>query len=301
MKNNKLLLIATMISTSVLISFGAFAQTTSTAKKIDQVPVVDPFARNVNRPTQYGSVPAPRARDEKRVSGGAADSQYQYDEDFARLPDLRNYRVVAISTKPAGSKPIIVGPDLVVSPVGTAPRKIYLRLSGFPVVGTARQYIWDFFEENKKFIDANFVIRKDTSEGKNLFNVDIGPFVSVRHATLYCAQIVSQRGKRPHPCNTSLEFQASAEKSSFKSTASVGLSSSMVQQILNSNKTLDAARLFGASYEISEGDTLGKDDFVVIKISQRGVYLANETGHLFLLPTDILPLPASADEATVSE
>lgn len=301
MKNLKKFLLAIYSVLTVFFQLPGYCQSAVPAKKNDQVPVVDPFARNVNRPTQYGSVPAPRARDEKRLNSGGADNQYQYDEDFARLPDLRNYRVVAISTKPVVSKPIMLGPDLVVPPVGTAPRKIYLRLNSFPVVGTARQYIWDFFEENKKFIDANFVIRKDTSEGKNVFNVDIGPFTNVRHATLYCAQIVSQRGKRPHPCNTFLEFQTAAEKASFKSSASVGLSSTMVQQILNSNKQLDAARLFGASYEIAEGDTLGKDDFVVIKISQRGVYLANETGHLFLLPTDILPLPASADEATVSE
>jgi hypothetical protein len=70
----------------------------------------------------------------------------------------------------------------------------------------------------------------------------------------------------------------------------------MVSNIANNNKGLDPGRLFGAAFELAEGDTLGRNDFVVIKISQRGIHLAGESGHGFLLPADIIPLPASADD-----
>lgn len=70
----------------------------------------------------------------------------------------------------------------------------------------------------------------------------------------------------------------------------------MVANIANTNKALDQARLFSAAFDIEEGETLGRNNFVVIKISQRGIHLVGETGRAFLLPADIIPLPAAADE-----
>jgi hypothetical protein len=266
----------------------------------DQVPVVDPFARNVNRPTQYGAVPVVKPKEERKINFGA-DLQYQYDDDLARLPDLRNYRVVAISTKTAAAKPHILGPDLAMPPLGTSARKVYLRLYSHANLAQAKQYIWDFFDANKKLIDANFLIRRDKEEGRPVFRVEMGPFASERHALLYCAQVVADKSKAAQSCVTNREFKTAAEKPSFRSTASVGLSAAMVQQIANTNKSLDATRLFSAAYDITEGDTLGRNEFVVIKINQRGVLLAGESGHLFLLPSDIIPLPSSADDVMVED
>jgi len=281
---------------------GAVSAQTATTSKAgnDQVPVVDPFARNVNRPTQYGAVPVVKPREAKRAAG-AADSQFHYDDDLARLPDLRNYRVVTISTKVAAAKPLILGPDLVMPALGTAPRKSYLRLYSHANLAQARQYILDFFEANKRLIDANFLIRKDKEDGKPIYRVDMGPFANDRHAMLYCAQVVSDKSKNAQVCEINREFRTAAEKPSFRSTASVGLSATMVQQIANTNKNLDPARLFSAAYEVAEGDTLGRNDFVVIKINQRGILLAGDSGHLFLLPSDIIPLPSTADDAGAEE
>lgn len=286
----------------VSLSGTALAQSASSTNKAgnDQVPVVDPFARNVNRPTQYGAVPVVKAKETKR-SSNLADSQFQYDDDLARLPDLRNYRVVTISTKVAPTKPLILGPDLVMPPLGTAPRKSYLRLYSHSNLAQARQYILDFFEANRRLIDANFIIRKDKEDGKLIYRVDMGPFANDRHAMLYCAQVVTDKSKATQACDINREFRSAAEKPSFRSTASVGLSATMVQQIANTNKNLDAARLFSATYEVSEGDTLGRNDFMVIKINQRGILLAGDSGHMFLLPSDIIPLPSSADDAMGEE
>jgi len=262
----------------------------------DQLPIVDPFARNVQRPTQYGAVPAPKAREVRKLANTVADLKYQYDEDIARLPDLRNYRVVSISTKPTLSKPLILGPDINTVAVGTSARKTYLRIATFANLTQARQFIWDFYDDKKKFIDTNFLIRREKDKNQFVYRVDIGPFVNERHASLFCAHIVSEKNNTNTDCATFKELHSVGERSSFKSTATVGLASSMVEQMLASNKKLDSVRLYAASYEIAEGETLGKNEFVVIKITQRGVYLANESGHMFLLPTDIIPLPPSADE-----
>jgi hypothetical protein len=287
--NHKLYIVFFALIVTLFASKSVYAQK-------DQLPIVDPFARNVQRPAQYGAVPAPKAREERKLANTVADLKYQYDEDIARLPDLRNYRVVSISTKSTLNKPLILGPDLTTVAVGTSARKTYLRIATFANLSQAKQFIWDFYEDKKKFIDTNFLIRREKDKNQIIYRVDIGPFVNERHASLFCANIVSDKNNTSTECVTSKELQSVGERSSFKSTATVGLASSMVEQMLASNKKLDSVRLYAASYEIAEGETLGKNDFVVIKITQRGVYLANESGHLFLLPTDIIPLPPSADE-----
>ena len=276
--------------------FVGFGVTTSAFAQKDQMPIVDPFSRNVQRPAQYGAVPAPKAREERKLANTVADLKYQYDEDIARLPDLRNYRVVSISTKPTLNKPIILGPDLSPLPQGTSPRKFYIKIATQPNLSLARQFIWDFYDSHKKFIDANFLIRKDKDKTQTFYRIDIGPFVNERHANLFCSQVVLDKANPNQECAPIKEMQSVGEKSSFRSTATVGLASSMVEQMIVSNKKLDSVRLYSASYEIAEGETLGKNEFVVVKIAQRGVYLANESGHMFLLPTDIIPLPPSADD-----
>jgi hypothetical protein len=271
----------------------SFAQT---AAPKDQVPVVDPFSRNVNRPAQYGAVPAPKPREERKPFASNMDAQYHYEDDLTRLPDLRNYRVISIATKPARTKPLILGPDLHSPSVGSSPRKVYLRIYSHGLLNYARQFVFDFFENNKKMIDANFVIRRDKQDGRAIFRVDMGPFLNERHAMAYCAQVLMEKGKEPQPCVTVTEFQTSGEKEAFKSSATVGLSAAMVANIANTNKALDQARLFSAAFDIEEGETLGRNNFVVIKISQRGIHLVGDTGRAFLLPADIIPLPAAADE-----
>jgi hypothetical protein len=274
----------------------AFAQATP-PKPADQVPVVDPFARNVNRPVQYGAVPSPKPRDERKPFAGNLEAQYHYEDDMTRLPDLRNYRVISISTRPIASKPIILGPDLKYPGVGAAPRKAYLRIYSHATLAQARQFVFDFYESNKKMIDANFVIRKDKEDGKPVFRVDLGPFANERHANMFCTHVLGDKTKNIlSSCMTIVEYPAIGEKSAFQGSATVGLSASMVQNIANTNKGLPAGRLFSAGFDLAEGDTLGRNDFVVIKVSQRGVHLAGESGRVFLLPADIIPLPTSADE-----
>lgn len=273
-----------------------FAQHTTPSGPRDQVPVIDPFSRNVNRPAQYGAVPAPKPREERKPFASNLDAQYHYEDDLTRLPDLRNYRVISIATKSARSKPLIIGPDLHLPSVGSSPRKVYLRIYSHGLLNYARQFVFDFFENNKKMVDANFVIRRDKQDGRAIFRVDMGPFLNERHAMAYCAQVFVEKGKDSPPCVAVTEFQTSGEKEAFKSSATVGLSAAMVANIANTNKALDQARLFSAAFDIEEGETLGRNNFVVIKISQRGIHLVGETGRAFLLPADIIPLPAAADE-----
>jgi len=180
--------------------------------------------------------------------------------------------------------------------IGSSPRKVYLRIYSHAMLNYARQFIFDFYESNKRMVDANFIIRRDKEDGRAIFRVDMGPFLNERHAMMYCAQVLVAKSKGAQSCIALTDFQTSGEKASFKSSATVGLSAAMVSNIANTNKALDPGRLFGAAFEIAEGETLGRNDFVVIKVSQRGIHLAGESGHAFLLPADIIPLPASADD-----
>jgi hypothetical protein len=281
------------------VSAGAQAQNNApgnalgTPKSEAQVPVVDPFARNVVRPAQYGAVPVVKTKNDKKSDTQAIDFNYRYDDDFARLPDLRNYRVISITAKPVPKSPLMFGPDLSVPGLGTSARKVYLRVTQSPKLLVAKQFIWDMFEQHKNFIDANFVIRK-VKEGKETsFLVDLGPFVNERHAILFCTHILSELNKE---CIVDRNFQTKPEHTPFRNVAALGLSNSMIQQILLTNKQQDAANLYSSGFDIEEGDTLGKNNFVVLKINAKGIYLGSETGKLFLLPSDIIPSPYSGDD-----
>ena len=266
----------------------------ATSSKSDEIPIVDPFARNVNRPAQYGAVPVAKARGEKKGEFAGTDSNYQYDEDFAKLPDLRNYRVLSITTKNPAKKPELFGPDLTMPALGTSARKVYLRIHSNTNLLMAKQYVWDFFELHKNYIDANFVIRKELEAKQAVYRVDMGPFTSERHAQTFCTVLIPELSNN---CTIIKEFQSHPEHSTFRNTAAVGLSNSMIQQLLSINKNQDAGNLYSSGFDVAEGDTLGKSNFVILKINNRGIYLGNEAGKLFLLPADIIPSPYAGDDA----
>lgn len=271
------------------------ANTLGAGKSEAQVPVVDPFARNVVRPAQYGAVPVVKTKKDKKSEAQAIDFNYRYDDDFARLPDLRNYRVISITAKPVPKSPLMFGPDLSIPGLGTSARKVYLRVTESPKLLIAKQFIWDMFEQHKNFIDTNFVIRKANEGKESSFIVDLGPFVNERHALLFCVHILNELNKE---CIIDHNFQSKPEHAPFRNVATLGLSNSMIQQILLTNKQQDAANLYSSGFDIEEGDTLGKNNFVVLRINAKGIYLGNETGKLFLLPSDIIPSPYSGDDVS---
>ena len=267
--------------------------TSGGSKSESQVPVVDPFARNVVRPTQYGAVPLVKNRQAKKDESQSLDFNYRYDDDFARLPDLRNYRVVSITAKSLPKRPAIFGPELTMPGLGTSARKVYLRLTSNSNLLNAKQYIWDTYEQHKSFIDANFVIRKVVEGKETTYKVDLGPFVNDRHALLFCEHILTELNNN---CLINREFQSKPENSTFKNIATLGLSNSMIQQIVLTNKQQDAANLYASGFEVEEGDSLGKNNFLILKINAKGIYLANESAKLFLLPSDIIPSPYAGDD-----
>jgi hypothetical protein len=247
------------------------------------------FNNGVRSPADFASLPARAGA----VSGQGAPAQtFFFSDDLSRLPDLRHYRVVSSSTVPASARPRIVGPELEMPALGTAPKRPYLRLAVVSGELEARQFIQDFFESNKQFIDANFVLRTvRQAKGKPLFVVDMGPFVSDRHARLFCVGVLKRGLSEDKACDTAREFQSRGERNAFQGKATVGLSMAMVQQVMASNKQLDFPTLYGASIDIQEGDSLGRSDHMVVKVTRRGLFLAREDGTSFLLPADTIPMP----------
>jgi|APCry1669193181_1035450.scaffolds.fasta_scaffold05838_3 hypothetical protein len=292
---NKLNLILSIF----FVSLNLQAQVTSSSnnnvppKAEAQIPIVDPFARNVVRPTQYGSVPVVKSKSDKKTDIQGIDFSYRYDDDFARLPDLRNYRVISITAKSVSKSPLMFGPNLSEPGLGTSARRIYLRIAKSSKLLLAKQYVWDTFEQNKNFMDANFVIRSIKEGKETSYVIDMGPFVNERHALLFCTHLLPELNNE---CVIDRNFQTRPEHQTFKNTATLGLSNSMIQQILSTNKQQDAANLYSSGFDVQEGETLGKNNFVVLKINAKGVYLGGETGKLFLLPSDIVPSPYSGDE-----
>lgn len=251
------------------------------------------FNNGVRSPADFASLPGrPPA-----VSGQAGTPQtFYFSDDMSRLPDLRHYRVVSSSTPPVSAKPRIVGPQLDMPPAGTAPRRTYLRLAVMTGESQARQFIQDFFQSNRQFVDANFVLRQvRQTKARPIFVVDFGPFVNERHARLFCIGALRRDLSDAQACETFREFQSRGERNSFQGRATVGLSTSMVQQVMAANKQLDFQTLYGASIDIQEGDTLGRSDHMVVKVTRRGLFLAREDGTNFVLPADTIPMPVPGE------
>jgi len=298
-KSNLIFIISMLIASLGIHTQVTTSSAANTSPKADaQIPIVDPFARNVVRPAQYGSVPVVKSKSDKKGDIQGLDFNYRYDDDFARLPDLRNYRVISITAKSVPKSPLMFGPNLSEPGLGTSARKIYLRVAKSPKLLMAKQYIWDIFEQNKNFIDANFVIRSIKEGKETSYVVDMGPFMNERHAILFCVHLLPELNNE---CVIDRNFQTKPEHQTFKNTATLGLSNSMIQQILSTNKQQDAANLYSSGFDVQEGETLGKNNFVVLKINAKGVYLGGETGKLFLLPSDIVPSPYSGDEVSTEK
>lgn len=251
------------------------------------------FNNGVRSPADFASLPG---RGTSPGGPPGSGQTHYFSDDMSRLPDLRHYRVVSSSTPPSASRPRIIGPGLDMPAPGSAPKRAYLRLAVVSGETEARQFIQDFFQSHKSFIDANFVLRQvRQTKGRAMFVVDMGPFVNERHARLFCVGVLRRGLSEEQPCETFREFQSRAERNSFQGKATVGLSMAMVQQVMSSNKQLDFPTLYGASIDIQEGDTLGRSDHMVIKVTRRGLFLAREDGTSFLLPADTIPMPVPGE------
>jgi hypothetical protein len=69
----------------------------------------------------------------------------------------------------------------------------------------------------------------------------------------------------------------------------------MIQRVMAANDFQDFNNLLDATVDVSEGESLSRGDFLVVKIMRRGVFLARETGPTFLLPADAIPMPTPAE------
>lgn len=276
----RVLFFTALVLTSFVLAGVVFAQQPPATR----LPNNSPFNNGVRSPADFASIPSAGA-----VGGGQT---LYFSDDLARLPDLRHYRVVSSSTVPTSARPRIVGPSLEMPALGTAAKKSYLRLAVVGGEAEARQFVFDFYETNKGYVDANFVLRqvRQAKATRATFVVDLGPFANDRHARLFCTGVL-RRGTEDTPCDVGREYQSRGERASFQGKATVGLSMPMVQQAIASNKQLDFATLYAAELDIEEGETLGRSDHLLVKIMRRGLFLAREDGTNFLLPADTIPMP----------
>jgi hypothetical protein len=177
--------------------------------------------------------------------------------------------------------------------VGTAAKRPYLRLAVIAGEAQARQFVFDFYEANRRYVDANFVLRKvrQSASKRDMFVVDLGPFANDRHARLFCTGVLRRGASEDQPCDIGSEYQSRAERAAFQGKATLGLSMAMVQQAIASNKKLDFETLYAAEVDIEEGETLGRSDHLLVKVTRRGLLLAREDGINFMLPADTIPMP----------
>jgi len=286
----------------ILFSNSTYAQSASTGSngsdsQPQTVRLADPFSRGVQKPFTYGEIFSPNLPDIQNPNR-AKFSAHTTGDNMRSLPDISSYRLVGVSSKPVSQKPNIVGPYLTMPEKGEAPLQYYIRLGAYNQLSYAKQYAWEFFSANKILIDANFVIRKTPwKEGGNLFQIDYGPFADYDHAVISCGRLTKYVMPPVTKCPLVKEYTSSQEQPSYTSNALVGLSSSTISQ-LSDSQIYDPKKLIASNFKIKEGEKLGAAEYVVIKINQDGVYLGKLNSNIYFLPIDTIPFnaPGSAKE-----
>jgi hypothetical protein len=71
----------------------------------------------------------------------------------------------------------------------------------------------------------------------------------------------------------------------------------MIQRVMASNSFQEFNNLLDATVDVAEGESLGRGDYLVMKVMRRGVFVARETGPTFLLPADAIPMPTPAPDS----
>lgn len=245
--------------------------------------VVDPFARGLTKPTAYGTIPT-----KSNINPTHKDSVETTPDNLRQLSDIRSYRLVGINSRRSSDKPIFVGPDLSKPAKGQSPAHWYIRLGSYNQTDYAKQYAWDFFQNNREFIDANFVLRPSQQKKKNVIHLDYGPFDDLDYTKILCQHLTRHITPPVSQCPVVKELRSREETLTNNNTAIIGLSAGMIYSLSESD-LYDPKKLMGATFKVKEGDVLGAEAYTVLKIQKEGIYLAKPNSQTFFLSIDTLP------------
>ncbi|MGC6475404.1 MAG: LysM peptidoglycan-binding domain-containing protein [Parvibaculales bacterium] len=165
-------------------------------------------------------------------------------------------------------------------------RRVYVRLARYPNLSKAMRGAREFYDDNRRFIDSDIILRLERDAmGQEGYNLDLGPMVSSAHGKNYC-KLFTRRGLA---CETVRRVPGEERLNTFESTAIVRVSPTVFyngdvdEDIIEIGKTKDI------EYQLKEGQTLGVDEGVVVKITHDQILVADKEEELLALNLNYLP------------
>ena len=257
------------MTNSVLLSVAllfSFSVQHLSAESLVNIP--DPFARKIiSEANNLAGETLGTENVVSRENGFAADGQ---PESALTQFDLREYRLVAVSTRPTNdpSRAIIDATSAGATSATTfLPTMNFARLGQFATISLARQFAVDLYAAGQSLIYGNIIIRNNGGQ----FIVDIGPVKSPDHAAAYCHMLRMKANAVVSDCVPSRDRPV-------REKITIAGSLARLDVALKDANGVPTAR--SRSITISEGDQLGASNMMIVKITPSMLLLSDMIGNL---------------------
>jgi len=266
--------------------------TASDADQLDTTPpkvldIDDPFSRDLKRAAEDAAGGIEFDGQELRFDTGEIRGRSLLGRESQAAVTAARFRVVGLAvTRPDDRAEVLVdaGRD---TPPGMQPFRPYLRVGSHVAIAEAHQQAIDLMASYAEYMDMSFIIRPhETGQGADL---DLGPFRHIDHAEGYCDLLLDITSGLVSDCYAVLEHPEHENQQSFSSSAIIRLSSETVANVLEDAAVFDLAAAADQMISIREGDFIGSEAALAVKITPSGIMLADQAGNIAKLPTAFIP------------
>ncbi|XDZ66748.1 hypothetical protein AB8880_04970 [Alphaproteobacteria bacterium LSUCC0684] len=170
---------------------------------------------------------------------------------------------------------------------GVKPLLPYLRVGQDLSIDQARQQAIDLMTSYSDFMDMYFII--STKDRRKEVDLDLGPFRSISHAEGFCDLLIDFTEGQVSNCHALLHYPGDEPNKSFTSSAIIRLSPETVANVLKDRAVFDLAAAANQIITIREGETIGSNGAIAVKIIPSGIMLVDQIGNIAKLPTTFIP------------
>ncbi len=165
-------------------------------------------------------------------------------------------------------------------------RKYYVRLARFGNLKRAMRGAREFYQDNRAYMDSDLILRLEADNvGRHAYFMDIGPMQSEKHAAGYCTLFIRQR----LVCEIVRRVPGAERLNTFESRAVVRVSPSVFydEEISTDDIAMDKTK--DIEYQLTEGQILGVDEGMVVKITPDNIFVTGADNELLVLDLNYLP------------
>jgi len=197
------------------------------------------------------------------------------------------FRVLGLVLSRPAHKSAIYSGSVDGNQLGEKPLRPYIRVGHHPSEAPARQQALNLLTTFSDYIDMSFILNP-SDEGKGT-DLGLGPFRSIDHAEGFCDLLVDVTEGLVTGCQAILRYPGEEPEHRFTSTAIMRLSPETVANVLEDTVVFDLAAAADQTITIREGETIGSEGAVVVKIIPSGIMLVDQVGNIAKLPTSYIP------------